>query len=447
MSEDQVRSAIEGIRARLQDELDAQLRALGQTQADAVAAARRAAEAEAEQQWAAKAETLRAEWSARLESEVAAARSEAEQRVTAESTRLRAEAEQAVAAERQRAQAQAEAERQQIEQERGRIAAERQALEAERRQLEAERQRLQQETVAEREKIDRAREAQATKASAAALAAERHAQLAAFERVLGAVRSMDSARSLSDALAALVKAAAAEAPRAALFIVNGSDLQGWKAEGFPGGGPLGRTVPASDTGLLGGVLRSGETLTASDDTGRRAPDFAALPADRAAIAVPIAVGGITVAVLYADDAASGEHQAPAAWPETVQILGRHASACVAHLTAVRTAQASRLIDAGAVRTTGGTGDGPGGGTSDDDNGARRYARLLVSEIKLYNEGAVRAGREKRDLLHRLREEIERARRLYEERIPPAVAARHAYFQQELVQTLAGGDPACLGGPA
>jgi hypothetical protein len=54
------------------------------------------------------------------------------------------------------------------------------------------------------------------------------------------------------------------------------------------------------------------------------------------------------------------------------------------------------------------------------------------------------GREKCDLLHRLRAEIERSRRLYEERVPPSVTARASYFQQELIQTLAGGDPALLG---
>jgi hypothetical protein len=88
-------------------------------------------------------------------------------------------------------------------------------------------------------------------------------------------------------------------------------------------------------------------------------------------------------------------------------------------------------------------DGAGADVS-DDQGARRYARLLVSEIKLYNEAAVRTGREHRDLLQRLGAEIDRAQRLYEERVPAAVGGRHVYFQQELVQTLADGDPALLG---
>ena len=50
----------------------------------------------------------------------------------------------------------------------------------------------------------------------------------------------------------------------------------------------------------------------------------------------------------------------------------------------------------------------------------------------------------RDLRQRLRGEIDRAQRLYEERVPPAVGARDQYFHQELVQTLADGDPTLLG---
>ena len=81
---------------------------------------------------------------------------------------------------------------------------------------------------------------------------------------------------------------------------------------------------------------------------------------------------------------------------------------------------------------------------DEAQGARRYARLLVSEIKLYNEAQVRMGRERRDLMTRLKPEIDRARRLYDERIAPSIHSRDVYFQQELVQTLAGGDQSLLG---
>ncbi|PYS93531.1 MAG: hypothetical protein DMF64_04835 [Acidobacteria bacterium] len=78
------------------------------------------------------------------------------------------------------------------------------------------------------------------------------------------------------------------------------------------------------------------------------------------------------------------------------------------------------------------------------NDARRFARLLVSEIKLYNEQKVRDGREHGDIYERLREEIDRSRQMYDKRADPRVTARYDYFHHELVNTLAEGNPDKLG---
>ncbi len=78
------------------------------------------------------------------------------------------------------------------------------------------------------------------------------------------------------------------------------------------------------------------------------------------------------------------------------------------------------------------------------NDARRFARLLVSEIKLYNAAKVNDGRRNYDLYDRLKDEIDRSRKVYDKRVSPAVASRFDYFYDELVQTLAEGDPAKLG---
>jgi hypothetical protein len=80
----------------------------------------------------------------------------------------------------------------------------------------------------------------------------------------------------------------------------------------------------------------------------------------------------------------------------------------------------------------------------DHNAARRFARLLVSEIKLYNEQKVNEGREMSDLYDRLREAIERSREMYDKRVQPPVAAKFDYFHYELVNGLADGDDAKLG---
>ena len=78
------------------------------------------------------------------------------------------------------------------------------------------------------------------------------------------------------------------------------------------------------------------------------------------------------------------------------------------------------------------------------NDARRFARLLVSEIKLYNEQKVGDGRRTGDLYDRLKEDIDRSRQMYEKRVTPGVAAKFDYFYDELVSTLAEGDPSKLG---
>lgn len=76
--------------------------------------------------------------------------------------------------------------------------------------------------------------------------------------------------------------------------------------------------------------------------------------------------------------------------------------------------------------------------------ARRFARLLVSEIKLYNEGKVDQGRKNGDLYERLKEDIDRSRQMYEDRIPEEVREGSNYFYDELVRILADGNADALG---
>jgi hypothetical protein len=76
--------------------------------------------------------------------------------------------------------------------------------------------------------------------------------------------------------------------------------------------------------------------------------------------------------------------------------------------------------------------------------ARRLARLLVSEIKLYNEEQVDEGRRNRDLYERLKEDIDRSRQMYEERVVERIRNQTDYFYQELVRILAAGDARALG---
>jgi hypothetical protein len=134
------------------------------------------------------------------------------------------------------------------------------------------------------------------------------------------------------------------------------------------------------------------------------------------------------------------------------VATRHAGRCLEAVTASKIAtvrSGSSAEKMAAHRAPGASGvsragSGPAERALAEEEGARRYARLLVSEIKLYNEAAVVEGKQAHDVLARLRPEIDRARRLYEDKFPAAVGARVNWFDEELVKTLADGDASLLG---
>jgi len=76
--------------------------------------------------------------------------------------------------------------------------------------------------------------------------------------------------------------------------------------------------------------------------------------------------------------------------------------------------------------------------------ARSFARLLVSEIKLYNEEDVEEGRKEGNLYNRLKEQIDVSREVYEGRVSEEIRSRNNYFDDELVRILARGDSGILG---
>ena len=76
--------------------------------------------------------------------------------------------------------------------------------------------------------------------------------------------------------------------------------------------------------------------------------------------------------------------------------------------------------------------------------AKRFARLLASEIKLYNEQRVEEGRLNRDIYVRLKRDIDRSRDMYEKRVSPLVSRKVDYFHDELIRVLGDNDPSTLG---
>ncbi len=76
--------------------------------------------------------------------------------------------------------------------------------------------------------------------------------------------------------------------------------------------------------------------------------------------------------------------------------------------------------------------------------AQRFARLLMDEVKLYNQAKVAEGRKNKDLYDRLKEDIDKSRSTYNKRYGNTTAADADYFSQEVIRSLAEDDVTLLG---
>ncbi len=76
--------------------------------------------------------------------------------------------------------------------------------------------------------------------------------------------------------------------------------------------------------------------------------------------------------------------------------------------------------------------------------AHRFARLLLDEIKLYNQVKVAEGRKHKDLYDRLKEDIDKSRMTYQKRYGNTAAADGDYLNQELLRSLAEDDISLMG---
>lgn len=458
-----IHEALERLTASLQQDFDARLKAAAAELAKSIEDERQASEAESMTALASQLAAAQAEAERRVTEETARVRVEAERRLEEETARLqhdldwqrreRDELQQALASAREAseraatdarnqadeamaaARAQADRAAAELDDLRSRVATAETALE-EMRQTAAAAREESDRALAELNEVrgrlanDRQPAGDQQRSGDEARVAERQDKLAALDRLVATVRRIDAETSLSEVLAALADGIAAEAPRSAVLVTATDGFRPFRVSGF------------ADVTPRPATREEASSLT-------RGLPFAPLPPDHVGFSVPIDVGHQTVAVVYADDCTGRDEAVPASWPEAVELLARHAALRLGMLTALKTVQALRSQAAHAggtpVSTVGRTsGAVATATTTENDQSARRYARLLVSEIKLYNEATVRLGRLHRDLFDRLRPEIERARQLYEQRVPAHVPGRSTYFDDELVHTLADGDPALLG---
>jgi hypothetical protein len=287
---------------------------------------------------------------------------------------------------------------------------------------------------------------------------EREIEMAAVSRLLESVRGLDGATSLSEVLDALALAAARETARAAVVVLRAERIQGWRLSGFGPRDKQPKSVDLSlpESGVIGLAIGAARAVTTRDSqTAAVGPGFETLPADRMGLAVPVIVSGRVVAVVYADAVSVDGQQkhVPSGWPELIEVLARHAGRCLEALTNHKTSPRipTGAAAPGAASSSGAASPSPAPGPSAMTQitdglvaAARRTARLLVSDIRLFNEPAVTEGCRQRNLLSRLAPEIAKAREAYDKQVPSEIRLHSDYFHQELVRTLAGGDASLLG---
>jgi hypothetical protein len=158
-------------------------------------------------------------------------------------------------------------------------------------------------------------------------------------RMLESVRALDGSTSLTEVLDALTVGASKEAGRAAMLVVKGERLIGWRTLGFGALDEEPRAIEqsTSDVGALAAAVNTGRPAVTGTGSVLAAPAFSNAPADRAGLAVPLLVAGRPVAVLYADQ---GSASPATGWTSPVEVLVRHAARCLEGL-AVQRATASR----------------------------------------------------------------------------------------------------------
>lgn len=287
-------------------------------------------------------------------------------------------------------------------------------------------------------------------------------------------------------LRSLLAGASSLGARAALFVLRSDAAEMWESSGFEEdesrNGSLQGTRIDREQEAVAAVVIDRKPVYIRNGAPLATPDFGQAPRSECCV-LPIRVQDRVVAILYCDRADE---------ESVLDRSGLEVLVEVAGLAVERLALARALVPAGVGRASGPVptmnaasraavaapsfsqptgpvgmpsapppvlveeisdegfelmpepedlaGDSP---SSPEIEDARRFARLLIEEICLYHPDEVDAGRSKRDLHDRLRDEIERARKMYEQRVASDVRSKGDFFGEALVKVLAAGDAAAL----
>jgi hypothetical protein len=315
--------------------------------------------------------------------------------------------------------------------------------------------------------------------------------------LLKAISAIQAGSTQRDILRALLDNTVRYSGRAALFVIKAGAATGWQGRGFADNGDIKDFSLDVNTGLAARAMQSRMVLTGS--AGEMDQQFISrfqAPVDESAMLLPLLLKEKIAALVYADagleaggkiDAAALEVlvMSASAWLEVaslrkqahkdsgaeaigvekletappLQTVPSFSDPFAAHApkhveatpAAVAVEEAATVVEAEPVAlSTEAAVEAPDSSPqmppeeTDVHRKARRFARLLVDEIKLYNQAKVSEGRKNKDLYDRLKEDIEKSRTTYRKRYGNTAAAGTDYFSQELIRSLAEDDSSIMG---
>ncbi len=314
-----------------------------------------------------------------------------------------------------------------------------------------------------------------------------------------AVATIHTGTTQKEILRALLDTSSTSAARVALFVVKAGCASGWQARGFGDDDSVKDFALDMSAGPVAHAYqnRAAAPANIAEMDGRFVERFGG-PANEQILILPLLLKEKVAALLYADGGAEGTLDAPSleilvmatsAWlevaslrkqahketiepapsfeppapaPVPVQTVSSFADPFAAHSPkhvapkapepepepAAEVVEVGQSASAGAAASAPATAADPFAGLSPEDadthRKAQRFARLLVDEIKLYNQAKVAEGRRHRDLYDRLKDDIEKSRATYQKRYGSSAAASGDYFQKEVVRSLAEDDLSVMG---
>jgi hypothetical protein len=314
-----------------------------------------------------------------------------------------------------------------------------------------------------------------------------------------AVAGVHAGNTQKEILKALLDAGSTYGARVALFVVKGGAASGWQGRGFGNDDAI-KDFPLDVSGPIAHALQN-RIVTPGNiaEMGGRFVDRFGAPENEQLLVLPLVLKDKVAALLYADGGAGGVLDAnslellvlatsswlevtslrkqaaqkeldappamdrpmdrPAAAP--VQTVSSFSDPFASHApkhTAAKAPEpepaaevvevAAHAASASAAASAPAAAADPFASMSPEDaethRKAQRFARLLVDEIKLYNQAKVNEGRRNKDLYDRLKEDIEKSRSTYQKRYGATPAASGDYFQKEVVRSLAEEDVSVMG---